>query len=183
MAYIDLKNDFPGIRGLMGFDSEAADALNKLANILLRRESTLSPGEREMIATYVSSKNDCFFCQNVHGAVASHHLGDESGELICSVKNDYLNSPISERMKALLSIASSVQKGGKHVAPEQIVKAISEGATDQEIHDTVLISAAFCMFNRYVDGLGTWAPRDQQIYKDRASGIAENGYSGPVNSN
>ena len=164
----------------MAFDPEAAEALNKLANILLRRESGLSPGEREMIATYVSSQNDCFFCQHVHGAVASEYLGDEDGSLICKVKEDFSAAPISQKMKALLTVAGSVQKGGKNVSSEPVEKAKAEGATDQEIHDTVLIAAAFCMFNRYVDGLGTWAPQDPTVYKERAPGIVENGYSGPV---
>lgn len=179
MAHIDLKNDLPGIRGLMAFDPQAADALNGLANVLLCRESSLSKGEREMIATYVSSLNDCLFCQSVHGAVASCHLGDASGVLITEIKSNFREASISVKMKALLGIAESVQKGGKMVSQRQIRDAIAEGATDQEIHDTVLIAAAFCMFNRYVDGLGTWASEDQQIYKDRAPAIVEGGYTRP----
>jgi alkylhydroperoxidase/carboxymuconolactone decarboxylase family protein YurZ len=95
---------------------------------------------------------------------------------IDQVKKDYQSTSISEKLKALLSIAGSVQKGGKHVTPEQIEKAKTLGATDMEIHDTVLIAAAFCMFNRYVDGLGTWAPQDRQIYIDRGPRRAEEGY-------
>ena len=182
MAHIDLKNDFPGIRGLMAFDPEAADALNGLANVLLCRTSSLSRGERELIATYVSSQNDCLFCQSVHGAVSSYHLGDAEGLLVQQVKRDFSQAAISAKMKALLSIARSVQKTGKSVSSQQIEEAKKEGASDQEIHDTVLIAAAFCMFNRYVDGLNTWAPTDQNIYKERAPGIAENGYSGPERS-
>lgn len=179
MAHIDLMNDFPGIRGLMAFDPQAADALNGVANVLLCRESTLSKGERELIAAFVSSQNDCLFCQSVHGAVASFHLEDTDGELIRQVKTDFNEAHLSAKMKALLSIAGSVQKGGKMVMPQQIADARSEGATDQEIHDTVLIAAAFCMFNRYVDGLGTWAPADQTIYRERALDIAERGYTRP----
>ncbi len=179
MAHIDLMNDFPGIRGLMAFDPQAADALNGLANVLLCRESTLTKGEREMIATYVSSLNNCLFCQSVHGAVASAHLGDTNGDLIKQIKINFWEAPISSKMKALLGIAASVQRGGKMVEYRQILDAIAEGATDQEIHDTVLIAAAFCMFNRYVDGLGTWAPEDQQIYRDRAPGIVAGGYTRP----
>ena len=179
MAHIDLKNDFPGIRGLMAFDPEAADALNGLANVLLCRESTLSKGERELIATFVSSQNDCLFCQSVHGAVSSYHLDDADGILIQQVKNDFTKAHLSSKMKALLHIAGSVQKSGKAVSSRQIEDAKSAGASDQEIHDTVLIAAAFCMFNRYVDGLNTWAPTDQNIYKERAEGISKNGYSKP----
>jgi hypothetical protein len=62
------------------------------------------------------------------------------------------------------------------VKPEQIEKAKSFGATDIEIHDTVLIAAAFCMFNRYVDGLGTWAPQDRNFYVERGPRRAAEGY-------
>jgi uncharacterized peroxidase-related enzyme len=138
-------------------------------------DNTLSRGERELIATYVSSLNDCFFCQNIHGAIAGHYL-ECNIQYIDTVKNNFEATPLSDKMKALLSIAGSVQKGGKQVRPEQIEKARRFGATDKEIHDTVLIAAAFCMFNRYVDGLGTWAPPDRQYYVERAPRRAEEGY-------
>ena len=182
MAHIDLKNELPGIRGLMAYDPEAADALNGLVNLLLCRESTLSKGDRELIATFVSSQNDCLFCQSVHGAVSSYYLGDTDGKLIRQVKNDFTQAPITAKMKALLDIAGSVQKGGKYVQIRQVNEAKYEGATDQEIHDTILIAAAFCMFNRYVDGLDTWAPTDQSMYRDRAPEIAKSGYAKPIMS-
>jgi hypothetical protein len=95
---------------------------------------------------------------------------------IDGVKSDFRSTDLSEKMKALLTIAASVQKGGKHVTPEQIADARTMGATDREIHDTVLIAAAFCMFNRYVDGLATWAPKDRNIYVERGKRRAEEGY-------
>jgi hypothetical protein len=55
--------------------------------------------------------------------------------------------------------------------------ARAEGATDLEIHDTVLIAAAFCMFNRYVDGLGTLAPTDPSVYDRTAERIVSVGYA------
>lgn len=177
MAYIDLQNDLPGIRGPMAYSPETGKALNELAEILLHDDNnTLSRGEREMIGAYVSSENDCFFCQNVHGAMAQHYFKSDM-QFIDDIKKDYKSTLISDKLKALLSIAGSVQKGGKFVTPEQIDNAKSLGATDKEIHDTVLIAAAFCMFNRYVDGLNTWAPQDRQLYVDRASMRAEDGYA------
>jgi uncharacterized peroxidase-related enzyme len=176
MAHIHLPEGLPGIRGLMAYRPETAKALNALAEVLLRGENSLSRGEREMIATYVSARNDCLYCQSVHGAVASHYLEDK-GELISQVKQDYQQAPISDKLKALLSIAGSVQQGGKHVSPAQIEAAKAAGATDMEIHDTVLIAAAFCMFNRYVDGLGTWAPEDPQVYQSRSARLADTGYA------
>ncbi|MGL6266624.1 MAG: carboxymuconolactone decarboxylase family protein, partial [Chitinophagaceae bacterium] len=109
MAHIDPKNELPGIRGPMAFRPETAKPLNELAEILLRDENnSLSRGERELIGTYVSSLNDCFFCQNVHGALAGHYLEFDI-EKIDKIKNDYTISDLSEKMKALLSIAGSVQ--------------------------------------------------------------------------
>jgi uncharacterized peroxidase-related enzyme len=178
MAYINLENDLPGIRGLMAYSTETGEALNELAEILLHDENnSLTRGEREMIGAFVSSQNDCFFCQNVHGAMAQHYFQCDTQQ-IDDIKNDYLSSPlISDKFKALLTIAGSVQKGGKSVTTEQVEHAKSLGATDKEIHDTVLIAAAFCMFNRYVDGLNTWAPQGRQVYIDRAKMRAEDGYA------
>ena len=182
MAYIDLPiapefgREFPGIVGLMTFRPETSAPINELANILLRGESTLTRGERELIATHVSWKNDCFFCQTIHGAVAAAQLG-QNEELVQTVKTDWTNAQISPKLKALLNIAGKVQESGKQVNKEDIAAARAQGATDREIHDTVLIAAMFCMCNRYVDGLGTWAPQEPDIYRMRASEIVEHGYS------
>jgi uncharacterized peroxidase-related enzyme len=173
----ELGREFPGILGPMTFRPETAAPLNELVNVLLRGESSLSRGEREMIATHVSWRNDCFFCQTIHGAVAAAQLGHDE-VLVQKVKTDWPSAPISPKLKALLNIAGKVQLGGKHVTAEDISAARAEGATDLEIHDTVLIAAVFCMCNRYVDGLDTWAPQDPGIYRARAAQIVEHGYTG-----
>lgn len=176
MAYIDLKNDMPGIRGLMAYRPETAKPLNELAEILLRDDNnSLSRGERELIGTYVSYRNDCFFCQNVHGALAGHYLRKDIPE-VDAIKHDFMAADLPEKLKALLSIAGSVQASGREVSEEQVLATRRLGATDREIHDTVLIAAAFCMFNRYVDGLGTHAPEDRYFYVNRAAKRAEEGY-------
>jgi uncharacterized peroxidase-related enzyme len=173
----ELGREFPGILGLMTFRPETAAPMNELVNILLRGKSTLSPGERELIATHVSWRNDCFFCQTIHGAMAAAQLGNDEA-LVQRVKTDWQNAEISAKMKALLNIAGRVQQGGKHVTAEDIAAARKHGATDLEIHDTVLIAAVFSMCNRYVDGLGTWAPEDPAFYRARAAEIVEHGYTG-----
>ena len=175
MPHIQLPEDLQGIRGPMAFRPETAKPLNELAEILLHAPNSLTPGERELIATYVSSANDCYFCQTVHGAIAAAHLdGDE--ELVRSVKNDFLYANISAKLKALLVIAGKVQKGGKKVTSQDVEAARAQGATDIEIHDTVLIAAAFCMYNRYVDGLATWQPVDDELYRQRGKKTAREGY-------
>jgi uncharacterized peroxidase-related enzyme len=175
MAHIKLPEGLPGIRGAMAFRPETARPLNDLVDALLHAPNSLTPGERELIATYVSSENDCYYCQTIHGAVAAACLGGDE-ELVRRVKRDFMSADVSDKMKALLNIAGKVQKGGKHVTAEDVAKAKELGATDVEIHDTVLIAAAFCMFNRYVDGLGTTQPRDEAMYRERGRWIAREGY-------
>ncbi|MGA3234949.1 MAG: peroxidase-related enzyme [Bryobacteraceae bacterium] len=176
MPHIQLPEGLPGILGPMAFGPETAKPLNELADVLLRGPGTLSPGERELIATFVSSRNDCFFCQTIHGAVAAYHL-DGNEQLVLDVKQDTESAGISDKLKALLAIAGKVQRGGKNVLAEDIERARQQGATDLEIHDTVLIAAAFCMYNRYVDGLATWAPQDAERYRQQGARLAQQGYA------
>jgi uncharacterized peroxidase-related enzyme len=180
MAHIKIGEGIPGIRGPMLFSPETAKPLNDLAQVLLTGPHTLTPAEREMIAAYVSSQNDCLFCQSCHGSIAAQHLGgsDADYELISQIKKNYGDAPISGKMKALLGIAGKVQKGGKHVTADDVARAREHGATDKEIHDTVLIAAAFCMFNRYVDGLATWQPSDPEVYREIGKMSAKLGYVG-----
>jgi uncharacterized peroxidase-related enzyme len=175
MPHIQLPDGIPGILGPMAFSPDTAKPLNELAEVLLRAPNSLSSAEREMIATYVSSQNDCYFCQHAHGAAAAHYLGGNES-LIQEIKRDFEAAPVSDKLKALLAIAGKVQKGGQHVATEDVERARQKGATDKEIHDTVLIAAAFCMYNRYVDGLATWAPTDPERYRQNGKRLVEQGY-------
>jgi uncharacterized peroxidase-related enzyme len=174
MAHIALPEGMPGISGGFAFRPETAKPMRELAHVLLHEANSLSPGERELIATYVSSRNDCYFCQTSHGAAAACHLG--SDDLVRRVKSDFEAAPISPKLKALLAIADKVQRDGKLVTAEDVGRARREGASDTEIHDTVLIAAAFCMYNRYVDGLDTWQPHDDGMYKPMGQHLAEQGY-------
>jgi uncharacterized peroxidase-related enzyme len=174
MAHIALPEGLPGISGGFAFRPETANPMRELAHILLHEPGSLAPGERELIATYVSSQNDCYFCQTSHGAAAAAHLG--GGEIVQMVKTDFQSAPITAKLKALLAIAGKVQQGGKRVTPEDVALARSQGATDLEIHDTVLIAAAFCMYNRYVDGLATWQPEDPASYRPMGKRMAHEGY-------
>jgi len=180
MAHIELTDGLPGIRGPMVFSPETTKPLGELVQVLLTGPHTLTPAEREMIATYVSSQNDCYYCQTCHGSTAAQHLGgsDSDYELIAQIKHNYEASPLSAKMKALLAVAGKVQKGGKYVTANDVERAREQGATDKEIHDVVLIAAAFCMFNCYVDGLATWQPRDPAIYLEIGKQTAQLGYVG-----
>jgi uncharacterized peroxidase-related enzyme len=176
MAHITLKNEqLPGIVGLFDYRPETAKPLNELAEILLRGPSTLTRGERELIASSVSNWNQCHFCHSSHGAAAAAHL--QMGiALLDDIKADLKQTKISLKLRALLDIAKQVQQGGRQVTQTTIQAAREQGATDLEIHDTVLIAAAFCMYNRYVDGLGTWAPEAKDAYVETGKMLATVGY-------
>jgi uncharacterized peroxidase-related enzyme len=178
MAHIKLREGLPGIRGLLVYSPATAKPIGDLAEVLLRGPSTLTRAERELIATHVSFRNDCHYCQSCHGAIAAEQLGGAAVDysLVDQVKQNADTAPISAKMKALLAIAGQVQLDGKRVTSEHVERARREGATDREIHDVVLIAAAFCMFNRYVDGLATWQPDNPAFYREVGKRTSELGY-------
>ena len=175
MPYIPLETHLPGITGLLEYDKVAAAPIRELTQILLRGESTLTEGERELIATVVSNGNECKFCTAAHTAAANVLLNEN--ETSQKVKENIITAPVSDKMKALLTIASMVRESGKAVTKEAIDKAKAEGATDIEIHDTVLIAALFCLYNRYVDGLATITPSDPEFYKGLGERLKDHGYN------
>lgn len=177
MPHIDLPEGLPGISAGFAFRPETAKPMRELAHILLHEPNSLSPGERELIATYVSSRNCTTFCALSHGAAAANHLGDP--KIVERVKADFLSAPISPKLKALLVIAGKVREDGKLVTETDVLAARTLGATDMEIHDTVLIAAAFSMYNRYVDGLATVQPTDPGMYEQMGKHLAEKGYTTP----
>ncbi|HEX4814189.1 MAG TPA: peroxidase-related enzyme [Nonomuraea sp.] len=165
--HITLRTDEPGIRGLFRYRPEAAQPLVQLSEVLLRGDGTLGRGERELIAAYVSSLNRCRFCYHTHAAFAAVRLPGGL-DLVDRVRTDPDTAPVTPKLRALLAIAGAVQRGGQEVTDEHVAAARAAGATDQEIHDAVLIAAAFCMYNRYVDGLATLACDDPGHYAERA---------------
>lgn len=181
MAYIQVEEGVPGIRSLAQFRPETGKPLYELAQVLLRGESPLTEAERELIAAYVSKRNDTVFCTMSHAAAARELYGDKKN-LVDDVLSDLPGSDVSDKMKALLNIAGKVQILGKEVSPEDIARAREKGAGDREIHDTVLIAATFSMYNRYVDGLASFTPTDPEAYAAMGKRMAEQGYVSPASS-
>jgi uncharacterized peroxidase-related enzyme len=174
MPFIQIEDHLPGVTGLLEYRKDTAEPLRELTQILLRGTSTLTEAERELIATIVSHKNNCTFCVTSHAAAADAYFGDN--ETTSKMREDIQSAPVSDKMKALLTIAAQVQEGGKSVTPSAIEAAKQAGATDMELHDTVMIAALFCFYNRYVDGLGTIAPTNPDYYKSMAERLKNNGY-------
>ena len=177
MPYISLEEHLPGVTGLLEYRRDTAGPLRELTQILLRGPSTLTEAERELIATIVSHRNECVYCATSHTAAANAFLGEEHTAAL--MKKDIAAAPLSDKMKALLVIASQVQQSGKAVTQQAIDHAKAAGATDMELHDTVMIAALFCFYNRYVDGLATIAPSDPEYYNSMAQRLKEKGYYRP----
>lgn len=174
MPHIPLENHLPGITGLLEYKKDTAQPIRELTQFLLRGPSTLTEGERELIATIVSHNNECQFCTTAHTAAADKLLGECN--TTAQIKNDIETASVSEKMKALLTIAKQVQQSGKQVTDTAVQRAKDAGATDVEIHDTVLIAALFCLYNRYVDGLATRLPDSLEYYNALAERLTTNGY-------
>ncbi|MEV4534120.1 carboxymuconolactone decarboxylase family protein [Asanoa sp. NPDC049518] len=182
MAHIDLgfdEKELPGISGLLRYRPLTGGPLAALADALLTAPNSLSRGERELIAAQVSARNECGFCRDSHAAAAAAQL-EPGMSLVEQVRADPATAPISDKLRALLRLADVVREDGRAVTPSLVDDARAAGATDVEIHDTVLIAAAFCMFNRYVDGLGTVAPDDPAAYAASAQRIVAMGYGRPA---
>ena len=177
MAYINVPEGVPGIRSLVMFRPETGKPLYELVQVLLRGESPLTEAERELIAAYVSMLSDTKFCMMSHAAASRELYGDDKN-IVDDVLKNMQQSNISDKMKALLNIAGKVQVLGKEVAPEDIDAAKKQGASDRELHDTVLIAAAFSMFNRYVDGLASFTPEQPEVYEEMGKRMAK-GYAMP----
>jgi uncharacterized peroxidase-related enzyme len=176
-AYIPTPQGLPGITGLLEYRLDTARPIRELTQLLLRGPSTLTQGERELIATLVSERNSCRFCATAHTAAAELLLGE--GDTAQAVKRDPESAAVSPKMKALLRIAGKVQEDGRLVSAEDVAAARAEGATDLEVHDTVLIAALFCLYNRYVDGLAAVTPDDPDYYRTLADRIVNRGYLRP----
>jgi uncharacterized peroxidase-related enzyme len=174
MPYIPLKETLPGITGLLDYRLDTALPIRQLTQILLRGESTLTEGERELIAAVTSYGNECRFCTAAHTAAANRYLKDPV--IAETAKNDPDAAPVSAKMKALLEIARACQKNGRLVTPVMVEEARKEGATDREIHDTVLITALFSLYNRYVDGLNTVTPEEPAFYDRLGHILQDKGY-------
>jgi uncharacterized peroxidase-related enzyme len=181
MPHIEINNDLPGIAGLMKQRPDTAGPLSQLADTLLRGPMSLSRGERELIAAYTSNLNETPFCSGSHGAFAAAQL-DGGHDLVKAVLLDPDNAPITPRLRALLRIAAEVRGPVKGVSAEAVAAARAEGADDDQIHDTVLIAAAFCLYNRYVTCLDTELPTESDYYDEGAKRIVSEGYTATLAS-
>ncbi|MBU3742587.1 MAG: hypothetical protein FGM24_09935, partial [Candidatus Kapabacteria bacterium] len=175
MPHIDLPPGLYGIRGPMVVRPDASAALNELASVLLHDDHSLTAGEREYIATAVSRANSCEYCSNIHAAITAAHMGIGREDVLRAADTIDLLQP-SDKLRELTTLALLVRNGGLEIMEQDVTRARAAGATDIEIHDAILIGSAFCMFNRYVDGLATTVPEEPTTYDEMGRNRAQQGY-------
>jgi uncharacterized peroxidase-related enzyme len=168
MPRIGLPEEIPGLRGLLNVNPVTGGKVMELFHQLLRGPGPLSFVDRERIATHVSRFNQCEFCFRSHDATVRALEADE-----------VTAAPVTPKLEALLGLAEAVARGGDQVSDDHVEAARRAGAGDEEIHDAVLIAAAFCMVNRYVDGLGAITPHDDATYDATGLRLATQGYVRP----
>lgn len=166
MPHIQIREGLPGIIGLLDYKPPTGGRLSAFIQQLLRGDSPLTPAEREAIAAHVSWLNSCEFCARSHQS-AARHLGHTTPP----------STPEPDpKLAALLQLATDVATGGRYVTEEHVAAAREVGASDEAIHDAVLVASAFCMLNRYVDGLATVTPDDEREYDEMGAVLAAVGY-------
>ncbi len=177
--------EVPGIGVAMRLTPGLGLHMRGLADELLVNDypgATIRRHEREMLATAVSAANDCFFCMDSHAAHARALL-EREGVLelapMLDVIRENSSDGLSDKMRALVHIARTVQAAPLRLTREDVEAAVAAGATDGDVQLAVLIAAAFSMYNRMVDGFRARTPASEDAYAERAAEIAERGYSAP----
>ena len=174
MAHVTLNSDLPGITGLLNTWPLPGEPIRDLTQYILRGENSLSEGERELIASMVCVGNSCQFCSNAHIAAAARYIG--SKETVNAILQQPFGGEVDNRIAHLLEISGAVGISGSLVTESMIESAKQAGATDLEIHDTIMIAALFSFYNRYVDGLATDLPENESYYEMLADRLTTSGY-------
>lgn len=177
--------DVPGIGVAMRLTPGLGIHLRGLADELLVNDfpgATIDRVEREMLATAVSAANDCFFCMDSHGAHATAVMeqtgSTERAPLIDIVKVGSSDG-FDPKMRALLHISRTVRGDARQLTSDDVAAAHAAGASDGDVQLAVLIAAGFSMYNRLVEGFRARTAPTTEVYAERASQIAANGYSAP----
>ncbi|HEY6205610.1 MAG TPA: peroxidase-related enzyme [Chthoniobacterales bacterium] len=151
----------------------SARPLLEYLEVVLRGESPLSAGEREVIAAYVSALNNCNYCRTIH-ADAAVLLGANS-QLVENLLSSKQASDADDRMRPILQLAHKLTVSPGHVNAADIAAVFAAGWDDRALHDAVAVCSLFNFINRFVNGLGVEAP--DWYMKRAAKELTQNGYA------
>jgi uncharacterized peroxidase-related enzyme len=167
----------PQIMHLFAFKHEMTQHLRRLTQAVMRGPSPLTPAFRELIAAFVSTRNECRFCSGSHVAVAAKLY--ENRPLVEAVVADYRGAPLQEPEKMLLAYLEKLTLAPSTTNAQDVRQLRGAGWSDEAIYDAVTVCAMFNFYNRWVEGSGVHdMPREG--YDASGERLARQGYAGSL---
>jgi uncharacterized peroxidase-related enzyme len=129
----------------------------------LRGESEWTPGERELMAAFVSMKNACRYCTDAHRATAARFVSDATAEAVLSAPE---TAPVSDKLRATLAFLDKLTTAPKDVSENDVAALREVGVSDDGIACAVEVCAQFCIINRLADTFGFRLQSPQQLMNE-----------------
>ena len=120
--------------------------------LMLREDSGLSKGEREMIVTTTSAANHCLYCVIAHGAIL--RIYEKKPLVADQVSINFRKADISERQRAMLEFAMKTCLKSHEINEADFAALHAHGFSDEDIWDIASITAFFGMSNRIANFSG-----------------------------
>jgi uncharacterized peroxidase-related enzyme len=147
------RPDVPGILKCFATHPPLLEHMMALSESLIFSEGFLTRRHKEMIATLVSSQNDCAYCADSHGFMLRMNGG--SAETLCAIQENKLRSPsLSEAEQALLTFVEKINGNSQAIGPADILSIREAGWDDAQIAEAIHVAALFATFNRVVNAFG-----------------------------
>ena len=147
------RPDVPGILKCFATHPPLLEHMMALSESLIFSEGFLTRRHKEMIATLVSSQNDCAYCADSHGFMLRMNGG--SAETLCAIQENKLRSPsLSEAEQALLAFVEKINGNSQAIGPADILSIREAGWDDAQIAEAIHVAALFATFNRVVNAFG-----------------------------
>lgn len=142
--------------------------------LVMRGPSPFTVAERELIAAYVSGRNDCGYCHGVHTATAEA-FGVPAG-LLSALLTDLDSAPVDDGMRVVLAYVGKLTTTPSRVTAADADAVFAAGWDERALHDAVIVCALFNFMNRMVNGLGITA--DGDYFTQSANRLHDVGYAG-----
>ena len=167
----------PGLPQVMKRAPDVAEPFYLLCEAIMRGPSSFSPGERELIAAYVSALNDCDYCRSSHTAVAEA-FGIEPG-LVDGLMDDFDGTDVPDKLRAALAYVRTLTETPKRLGQADADAFYAAGNDEEALYDVVMVAALFTMANHIIHGFGIpdQAPEHLALAVERIHG---KGYAAAV---
>jgi uncharacterized peroxidase-related enzyme len=156
------RADLPGIVLCFATNPALLKGMLEIAENFVFTDSFLNRRHKEMIATFVSQRNECPYCADSHGAALAMQGG--SPEVICALREGELDNRLFTRAElALLKFVEKVNMNSSVVTRADVDAAMQDGWTEGQITEAVHMTALFAAFNRIANGFGLPSPFQESL--------------------